>query len=519
MADELRVPSEHGGCLVSPEAALLPVAVEYNRNLFAQYPFKVAGLPYAEVRRLVRRQIGGEDASIEKPFIATGHQPDFFHAGVWAKHIVAQRLADAVGGAAFDLIVDHDAPKQATIAVPTVDDGLAQLVNVVYANTPAERPFEFLPRSSEGQTQQIIERVRKAMGERYDSSLLPEFFRAYQVPNDGDWVDQALAARKAVESAMGIRLIQRRTSRNWYGPFLAELLLSSDRFAEAYNGVLTDEHPPDESQGSDQSVATLERMNGTIELPLWINHPGQPRHRLFVAKESGSTQLFAESRHVATIENAVINDWPGFATALAQMAPWIIRPKALILTMWARLFWADVFIHGIGGAKYDRLTDRLIRSVFEVEPPVMACVSATLCMPLPRSAATVAQIDAVTRSLRDIAFNPHRYIAHEQMAAIQSQKEKLITESQRLRSEDRSNSLERARVFSQIRTLNREAIGLQPNRQAELRQHLDRVKRAITADEIANRRDYFFAMHDQSDLVHLLENLPSVQQMQPSVIV
>lgn len=514
LSDELKVPADQGECLVVPEAHRLSEAVEYNRNLFTQYQFNVAGMAYAEVRKLVREGISRDEASTERPFIATGHQPDFFHAGVWAKHVVAQRLADATGGTAFDLIVDHDAPKQTTIAVPTVNDGLAQIINVPYADAQSELPFEFLTRSGDQQTQRLIEQVREAAGDRYDTSLLPEYFSAYQETGDGDWVDQALAARKAVESNLGIRLLQRRTSRNWYSPFLAELLLSAEQFANAYNQVLAEEHPADDAHSTDRSVANLERINGAIELPLWINHPGQPRHRLFVAKENGSTQVLAESRQVATFEDSTLNDWAAFSAALAQMEHWVIRPKALILTMWARLFWADVFIHGIGGAKYDRLTDRLIRSVFGVEPPVMACVSATLRLPLPRTDTTVAEIEAATRSLRDVAFNPHRYITHEQMAAIQLQKEDLIAESKRLRNQDRSNRPERAKIFNQIRTLNREAIGLQPNRRAELRQHLERIKRAITADETANCRDYFFAMHDRSDLQRLLENLPSVQQMQ-----
>ncbi len=516
--DDLHVPTEQGECLVAPAAQRLPKAVEYNRSLFAQYQFKIAGMPFAAVREMVRSRIGADVAPLDKPFIATGHQPDFFHAGVWAKHIVAKRLADAVGGSAFDLIVDHDAPKQHTVAVPTIEDGLAHAIDVPYANAPAEHPFEFIPKSSDQQTQQFIERMRKAMGERYDSTLLPEFLEAYQA-TDGDWVDQALAARKAVETNMGIQLIQRRTSRFWYSPLLAELLLSAESFANTYNQILAGEDPGEDVHEPDRSVATLERIKGTIELPLWINHPGQPRHRLFVAKENGKTHLFAESQRVATFDDARIKDWPSFEADLHKLSPWGIRPKALILTMWARLFWADIFIHGIGGAKYDRLTDRLIQCFFGVEPPVMACVSATLRMSLPKTGATEKQIEDATRSLRDINFNPHRYINHHELAAIQSEKEKLIRESERLRREDRFNRHDRTAVFNRIRELNRQANSLQPNRWSELRQQRDRISRAISADVIADRRDYFFAMHDRSDLKQLLENLPSVQQMQRSDIV
>ncbi|MEZ6083093.1 MAG: hypothetical protein R3E58_03845 [Phycisphaerae bacterium] len=168
-----------------------------------------------------------------------------------------------MGGAAFDLIVDHDAPKQHSIAVPTIDDGLAHVVDVAYANAPAEHPFEFISKGSNQQTQQLIERMREAMGDRYDSSLLPEFFNAYQAA-DGDWVDQALSARKAVEASMGIQLIQRRTSRYWYSPLLAELLLSAESFANTYNQILAGEDPGEDVHEPDRSVATLERINARL---------------------------------------------------------------------------------------------------------------------------------------------------------------------------------------------------------------------------------------------------------------
>ena len=40
-----------------------------------------------------------------------------------------------------------------------------------------------------------------------------------------------------------------------------------------------------------------------------------------------------------------------------------LRPRALTLTLFARLCVADFFIHGIGGGKYDEVTDRIIREL------------------------------------------------------------------------------------------------------------------------------------------------------------
>ena len=59
----------------------------------------------------------------------------------------------------------------------------------------------------------------------------------------------------------------------------------------------------------------------------------------------------------------------------------MIRPRALTLTLWARLLVCDFFVHGIGGAKYDRITDGIFRRYYRCEPPPYGCVTATLRLP------------------------------------------------------------------------------------------------------------------------------------------
>src|SRR5262249_56991840 len=65
-----------------------------------------------------------------------------------------------------------------------------------------------------------------------------------------------------------------------------------------------------------------------------------------------------------------------------------VRSRALTNTLFARLFLADLFIHGIGGAKYDELTDEIIRRFYGFAPPAYMVLSATLRLPFPIFPAT-----------------------------------------------------------------------------------------------------------------------------------
>jgi hypothetical protein len=69
------------------------------------------------------------------------------------------------------------------------------------------------------------------------------------------------------------------------------------------------------------------------------------------------------------------------------LATWLRRndvrlaPRALTLTMYLRLFVVDQFLHGIGGAQYDQVTDRIIATHFKIAPPHFAVATGTMYQP------------------------------------------------------------------------------------------------------------------------------------------
>ena len=60
-----------------------------------------------------------------------------------------------------------------------------------------------------------------------------------------------------------------------------------------------------------------------------------------------------------------------------------LRTRALTTTMFCRFLLGDLFIHGIGGAKYDELGDAIARRFFGIEPPGFLTLSMTLWLGLP----------------------------------------------------------------------------------------------------------------------------------------
>jgi hypothetical protein len=157
--------------------------------------------------------------------------------------------------------------------------------------------------------------------------------------------------------------------------------------------------------------------------------------------------------------------------------------------MFARLMLGDLFVHGIGGAKYDELGDEVVRGFFRVEPPGFLTLSMTSWLGLPLDPASSERLRAVDRLLRDLSFNPDRHLEGEptpdilrwveakrsaiagpvetrgkrlaRLAAIRrsnealqpfvrEQRERLLAERTRLREGLRRNALARSREYSLV---------------------------------------------------------------------
>jgi hypothetical protein len=65
----------------------------------------------------------------------------------------------------------------------------------------------------------------------------------------------------------------------------------------------------------------------------------------------------------------------------------------------------------LGGAKYDLVTDEIIRGFFKVEPPHFLVASCTLYLDFKSSPGTSDyKISALKKKIRDLEFNPERYV-------------------------------------------------------------------------------------------------------------
>src|SRR5215207_1003198 len=105
-----KAPDEDGQLLIWPEpSTLLRETRDNYRRLSAATDTLIQNVPLADLRRRQRQWIG--HANDDQLLIATGHQTELYHPGVWAKDALANAVARAVGGEPWHFAVDTDSPK------------------------------------------------------------------------------------------------------------------------------------------------------------------------------------------------------------------------------------------------------------------------------------------------------------------------------------------------------------------------------------------------------------------------
>jgi hypothetical protein len=89
---------------------------------------------------------------------------------------------------------------------------------------------------------------------------------------------------------------------------------------------------------------------------------------------------------------------------------------------------SDLFIHGIGGAKYDELTDAIIRRYFGIESPAYLTATATVQLPLDYPRVGEDEVRAAQREARQLRFRAERHLRDGRGAQLIAEKQQLLSE-------------------------------------------------------------------------------------------
>jgi hypothetical protein len=165
--------------------------------------------------------------------------------------------------------------------------------------------------------------------------------------------------------------------------FVYHVMSRADRFAADYNAALRDFRAAHGMTTTTRPMPDLFVSPESVEAPFWLDD-------LAAAKRSRPTVFRAGDAWVLQLlggDEFVFEPHADGWDAATKLARWLtstahrIAPRALTLTTFFRLFLADQFVHGIGGGRYDQVTDSLIARHLAIEPPKFSVTTATMFFP------------------------------------------------------------------------------------------------------------------------------------------
>ena len=122
---------------------------------------------------------------------------------------------------------------------------------------------------------------------------------------------------------------------------------------------------------------------GSVEAPFWLdNLTDGTRTRPSVFPVDGGYLL-----ELVGGEEFLFESGADGIDAAKRLGDWLksinhrLAPCALTLTTYIRLLIADNFVHGIGGGRYDQVSDNIIRRYFRIDPPAFSVTTATMFFP------------------------------------------------------------------------------------------------------------------------------------------
>ena len=378
-------PKFDGALLIWPQADTIAELARRNRDaLDAAADVIIHGMPLPDLRRDARTFVGHGD--VDAPLVATGHQCELHHPGVWIKNAVVSAAAEACGGVAYHFAVDTDSPKHLKLrwpgfSMPITDDAR---VNAAAWTGLLEPP-------SPAHLEVLIDAASRAEADGTASPLVGQFLgdcRAFLVDQRDavaplDLPSMTANAQHRLDWSLGLDyrelLLGGVLESEAWATFVCHVAADADRFASAYNAALAGYRAEAGiDAGSDRPMPDLDVAGDEIELPFWLDDlDAGTRVRAVVRQRGDGLALVTKGDTFVFDADASPRD----LLAWLRRRRLRLTTRALSLTIFLRLCVCDVFVHGIGGGHYDQVADRLIRDYFRLDPPGFVVATATLFHP------------------------------------------------------------------------------------------------------------------------------------------
>jgi hypothetical protein len=505
-----KAPSANDAALVAPAWPELLTRLRQPRKVET---IALGGVPLAELAATARKHLIDAAARYTSvyaevsppsvgPIVLSGHQPELFHPGVWFKNFALDTLAKATGGVGVHLIIDSDLCRSANILAPVGSLTTPRREPIAYDQRTAAIPYEQRRLVDPVVFQSFPTRVREAVAPFVADPLVGDLWKHATAVGCDCLAPLLSTPRHKLEHGWGSQTLELPFSEvadsEGFRRLVAEMLLRAEQTAAAYNAALADYRLAHGVKNAAQPLPDLHRKDGWVEAPLWVWSDAAPTRRAIYSRPIGNTIRLTDREGW---EVTLPDDADSVVQALGELRKRgvKVRSRALVTTLYGRLVLADLFLHGIGGAKYDQVTDRFAERLLGVRPPEHATMTATLRLPIEHDAPTEANRQELLQTLRDLEYHPERFAPDSEAAA----------EKQRWVETPKTpgNAAER---HAAITAANRTMAALLADRRREVEEQLASTAENLRAASVLDNREHAFCLFPAENVRERLSKLATL---------
>jgi hypothetical protein len=536
-------PKKNKEIFIDPAHNDIPGLIDINKERFQSYDFNVNGIPFSQFREQVRSETlkkageytdkiwslcsklnitGTENLSCvkdsyttEKTIIQTGHSPVLAHPGVLIKHSLVHSIAKKVNSVGINMVVDNDASNNNCLNIPDINGTDSSVENIEYLPGSRNLAFEEIRYADSTQLPAFKKSVAKAL-HNPDMKKTFEDFMNVVIMLSGETLQFSnlyTFARCVFLTRFGINNLEVPVSliseTDSFLNFFLHITANLKRFVNIYNAKLREYRKLKRISSKANPLPDLMEEGFVVEMPFWIWKDNEPRKSLYASvADDRRISILCENKIVEHFDfggrNGSMKNLENLERLKGLISNGIkIRPKAIANTMYSRIFFSDLFIHGIGGAKYDLITDEIVREFFGVEPPEYATISATLHLPYKPLNVSKEDVIALKHVIKDMGYNPDRYASDEIME--DPEMRSMVREKKELIAKESHDSKEKHLTFDRIKQLNslmKEKISPVIK---EKEMEIEDLEKRIKYNSIVTNREYPFCIYPESMLGELFK--------------
>jgi hypothetical protein len=502
------VPAGHGELLTEPPVELWPEMAAHTQAVVADWEGTVSGVHVHELRDAARADILAEAASYTAelglpvehqggPVIVTGHQPELFHPGVWAKYFLLDKVSAQTGGVGIDLVVDTDDVGSLAFSAPCLQPEL-QVCRHYLALGEQGRCYACLPAPSERDVDVFCSAGREALETLPAPAIGRHFDRYCECLSDaamraGDMAGAIVLSRRLYEAPSSTGYLEMKATRlsrtRSFGRFAVHIIQDAEGFARAYNDALAGFRAATGSRSAAQPFPDLSVESDLVELPFWA--VGGERTPMFARRVAGGVEVFAGSEPLGVLPP----DADAAIDALRDTGV-VVAPRAVTLTLFTRMLVADLFIHGVGGARYDAVTDAIAERYFGLELPPYVATSLTMYLPLGVPMVSEGDLSAAREELHRLTHNPDAFLGQVEFDSDDERQRalELADRKRELVEAIAQPDADKKRLGREIREVNQEIGSLLEPLEIRLRDRLEEAEREHAAAGVLTDRSYPFCL-------------------------